>query len=53
MHGLPDPNGPFSAHVPSDNGIGWPTETISGAVAEYLLSWQHMKERNMVHTTGK
>ena len=49
--GLPDPNGPLSSRVPSDKSVGKPRD-ICGP-AEYLLSWQHLKERNVVHTIGE
>ena len=48
--GLPDPNSPLSSHVPSHKSIGQ-QRGIRG-LAEYLLSRQHMKERNFVHTVG-
>ena len=49
--GLPDPNGPLSSHVPLDKSVDQP-RGIWGLV-EYLLSWQHQKERDVVHTIGK
>ena len=30
--GLPDPNGPLSLRVPSDEGVGQPTKGIRGIV---------------------
>jgi len=50
--GLPDPNGPLSARVPLNESVGWLTERYPRA-RENLLSWQHLKERNVVHTLGK
>ena len=31
MLGLSDPNGPLSAHVPSDDSVGRPTKRYPGA----------------------
>ena len=31
MHGLPDPNGPLSSRVPSDESVNWPTKKYVGA----------------------
>jgi len=44
--GLPDPNG----HVRSDWQEQWP---VGGGLADYPLSRQHLKERNMVHTIAR
>ena len=30
-NGLPDPNGSLSAHVPSDDSVGWQTKRYPGA----------------------
>ena len=48
--GLPDPNGPLSSRVPSDESVGKPTG-IRGSRSSYLLSRQHLKERK-VHKIG-
>ena len=30
-NGLPDPDGPLSARLPSDDSLGWPTKKYPGA----------------------
>ena len=49
--GLSDPNGPLSSCISSDESVGQP-RGIQGFTG-YLLSWQHLKERNVVYTIGK
>ena len=51
MNFLTQMHGPLSSRVPSDESVGQP-RGIWG-LAEYLLSKQHLKERNVVHTIGK
>ena len=47
-----NPNGPLLVRVPTDDNVGQPTERYLGFV-EYLLTRQHLKERNVVNTIGK
>ena len=55
---LPDPNGLLSSRepseVPSDESVDQPGKRYDQGITEYsysyLLSRQHLKERNVVHT---
>ena len=48
---LPDPNDSLSSCVPLDESVGQPKGIR--VLTEYLLSWQHLKERNVIYTIGK
>ena len=51
--GLPNPNGPLSSRVPSDESVGQPRGIRGFTEISDLLNQQHLKERNVVHTIGK